>query len=285
MSLSRPTVHLMSRRRICRLFWCYHCQTTVRIMSSSNSGALFCPRCYGQFIYELDYPRPSLLFYYTPPAPARGVTPTLFYTLAAALRLFDSLPVFRITDHRNTTVSDGPAHSPPTSATSNHPDVENSVDSSGVINTGDYFSGPNFNQLIDEITQNDRQGPPPAPSPSIDAMPTATINEQHLSLDGSSQCPVCREDFEVGEQVREMPCKHVYHNECIVPWLRMHNSCPVCRYRLPSQPVNDRESPGEGDTRRRTSRRQDTQENTGASHTTTTTGGAFSNWWRSWFLI
>ena len=32
-----------------------------------------------------------------------------------------------------------------------------------------------------------------------------------------------------------MPCKHFFHNDCIIPWLNRSNTCPLCRYKLPQE--------------------------------------------------
>ncbi|KAH8754799.1 hypothetical protein F5883DRAFT_572427 [Diaporthe sp. PMI_573] len=32
-----------------------------------------------------------------------------------------------------------------------------------------------------------------------------------------------------GEEVTVLPCKHWFHGECVVSWLKMHNTCPICR--------------------------------------------------------
>lgn len=95
---------------------------------------------------------------------------------------------------------------------------------------GDYFSGPGLELLLQHLAENDpnRYGTPPARKEAIDAMPTVTIDEP------SVQCSVCLDDFEVGIEAKEMPCKHKFHSKCIMPWLELHSSCPVCRFELPS---------------------------------------------------
>lgn len=51
-------------------------------------------------------------------------------------------------------------------------------------------------------------------------------------IDASLQCSVCWEDFKLDEPVRKLVCDHFYHTDCIVPWLQLHGTCPICRKSL-----------------------------------------------------
>jgi len=42
-------------------------------------------------------------------------------------------------------------------------------------------------------------------------------------------CLVCRFDFENGDKVKILPCKHAFHVECIDPWLQTHDTCVTCK--------------------------------------------------------
>lgn len=50
-----------------------------------------------------------------------------------------------------------------------------------------------------------------------------------LFTDQKAQCSVCWEDFKLDEMVNQLQCEHIFHNECITPWLELHATCPVCR--------------------------------------------------------
>ncbi|AEC10408.1 putative transcription factor C2H2 family [Arabidopsis thaliana] len=71
----------------------------------------------------------------------------------------------------------------------------------------------------------------------MESLPTIKISSSMLSSassdDSALPCAICREDFVVGESARRLPCNHLYHNDCIIPWLTSHNSCPLCRVELP----------------------------------------------------
>ncbi|KAK4362360.1 hypothetical protein RND71_017601 [Anisodus tanguticus] len=44
-----------------------------------------------------------------------------------------------------------------------------------------------------------------------------------------SECPICLEEFHVGNEVRGLPCAHNFHVACIDEWLRLNVKCPRCR--------------------------------------------------------
>ncbi|KAJ2659470.1 hypothetical protein IW148_004203 [Coemansia sp. RSA 1199] len=47
---------------------------------------------------------------------------------------------------------------------------------------------------------------------------------------GLGACPICLEEFEAGEHLRELPCLHRYHLVCIDTWLVSRSTCcPYCK--------------------------------------------------------
>jgi E3 ubiquitin-protein ligase RNF115/126 len=54
----------------------------------------------------------------------------------------------------------------------------------------------------------------------------------NCQLEGIGDCAICKDEFEKGVDYLEMPCTHIFHPDCILPWLDIHNSCPVCRLEL-----------------------------------------------------
>ncbi|PON64097.1 43kDa postsynaptic protein [Trema orientale] len=52
-------------------------------------------------------------------------------------------------------------------------------------------------------------------------------------------CTVCMDDMLSGTELTRMPCCHVFHGDCIVKWMEMSHSCPICRFELPTE-INDR---------------------------------------------
>ncbi|XP_067370726.1 E3 ubiquitin-protein ligase RNF126-like [Channa argus] len=104
----------------------------------------------------------------------------------------------------------------------------------GVLHSNpmDYAWGANgLDAIITQLlNQFENTGPPPADRDKIKSLPTVRISDEHVA--SGLECPVCKEDYSVGENVRQLPCNHMFHNDCIVPWLEQHDTCPVCRKSL-----------------------------------------------------
>lgn len=48
------------------------------------------------------------------------------------------------------------------------------------------------------------------------------------TLPEDATCAICREDMTPGEPLRRLPCKHVYHRQCIGTALLVRPNCPIC---------------------------------------------------------
>ncbi|GAA0145385.1 ubiquitin-protein ligase [Lithospermum erythrorhizon] len=92
-----------------------------------------------------------------------------------------------------------------------------------------------------------KDGQPPASKASIEAMQCVEVSEDNC--DG--ECVVCLEDWEVGQVAKEMPCKHRFHGDCIEKWLKIHGSCPVCRFNMPVEEDQDVNKKNESENRGR----------------------------------
>lgn len=50
---------------------------------------------------------------------------------------------------------------------------------------------------------------------------------------GCTSCAICHEDYEATDKVIYLKCKHVFHQDCIVPWIaESSDTCPYCRARI-----------------------------------------------------
>lgn len=112
----------------------------------------------------------------------------------------------------------------------------------------EFLMGSGFDRLLEQLAQIEVTGlgrpeNPPASKAAIESLPTIEIGCCHVKSE--SHCAVCKEAFELGSEAREMPCKHIYHSDCILPWLSLRNSCPVCRHELPSERNEAEISPDE----------------------------------------
>ncbi|XP_057483987.1 probable E3 ubiquitin-protein ligase RHC2A [Actinidia eriantha] len=230
-------------------YWCYRCSRFIRVLSQDS---IACPNCNGGFIEEIDAQ--------TRPGPSES-----------RRRRLPAAAMYMIGSGRNSDQGSSPvlrrSRSPfnPVIVLRGPSDAGASEEGGGRVGGFELFSddgagsglrplpasmsefllGSGFDRLLDQLSQIEFNGigrvdHPPASKAAIESMPTIEIGESHIATE--SHCAVCKEAFELGNEVCEMPCQHIYHSDCILPWLSLRNSCPVCRHELPSDGTNSIEA-------------------------------------------
>ncbi|XP_047083045.1 uncharacterized protein LOC124693610 [Lolium rigidum] len=71
-----------------------------------------------------------------------------------------------------------------------------------------------------------------APESVVNALPCKSYKKlvtAQCSAD-LEQCHICLTEYEDGDQIRTLPCKHEFHLQCVDKWLKeVHRVCPLCR--------------------------------------------------------
>eukprot|EP00667_Euglena_gracilis_P013267 EG_transcript_13667 len=77
-------------------------------------------------------------------------------------------------------------------------------------------------------------GPPPTAKDTLAELEQAERPLEAADLVDCKECPICMEEYTVGDRALPLPCHHAFHKDCVLTWLREHNTCPTCRHELPA---------------------------------------------------
>ncbi|KAM3380871.1 E3 ubiquitin ligase BIG BROTHER-related [Capsicum galapagoense] len=110
------------------------------------------------------------------------------------------------------------------------------------IDQEDYNYTAEYELLFEQFAEAESalSGRPPASKIVVRDLPTVAVSKDDLEKNHAT-CAICKDEMNLGEEARQLPCAHRYHGDCILPWLGIRNTCPVCRYELPTDdPVYER---------------------------------------------
>ncbi|KAJ4911039.1 zinc finger (C3HC4-type RING finger) family protein [Raphanus sativus] len=230
-------------------YWCYSCTRFVSVWAEhgATTDGLACPHCDGGFIEEVtDSSSPAAATGLTTPASdeVRSVNSSRRSVIRRrrSSRRPSFNPVIVLQGGGAGEGEEGDAAARERRAFEFYYD-----DGSGSglrplpDSVSEILMGSGFERLLEQLSQIEatgggigRSGNPPASKSAIESLPRVEISGRHLTAEAN--CAVCTEVFEAEEtEAREMPCKHIFHEDCIVPWLSIRNSCPVCRFEIPSE--------------------------------------------------
>ncbi|QCD89567.1 integrator complex subunit 11 [Vigna unguiculata] len=61
---------------------------------------------------------------------------------------------------------------------------------------------------------------------------SAYLANERLLLPEDAECCICLCSYEDGAELHALPCNHHFHSSCIVKWLKMNATCPLCKYNI-----------------------------------------------------
>ncbi|CAH0001306.1 unnamed protein product [Clonostachys byssicola] len=93
------------------------------------------------------------------------------------------------------------------------------------------YSQEALDRIISQLMEANPQSnaAPPASEEALNKLDRRSVDKEMLSRDSKTECSICIDDLKEGEKAIFLPCKHWFHEDCVVLWLKEHNTCPICR--------------------------------------------------------
>lgn len=88
-----------------------------------------------------------------------------------------------------------------------------------------------INRLMEEH-EGARRPADEAAISAIESYPLTSHQISSMKETSTCECSICMGEYSQGTIVKKLPCLHTFHCDCIDSWLRLHNSCPVCRHEI-----------------------------------------------------
>lgn len=91
-----------------------------------------------------------------------------------------------------------------------------------------------LHSVLQMVRQQEERQNAGAEDETIEALPTRT----YAAADGAecaalgTNCQICLEDFREGDELRTLPCFHLFHAKCVDEWLKINSVCPTCRHKI-----------------------------------------------------
>ena len=107
----------------------------------------------------------------------------------------------------------------------------------GMGNFGGMGNQNDLNELIERMLHYRRDNP--TDQAIVSELPETQIDDINKLEEDKKNCVICMEDFKNGDKSTNLPCLHMFHTNCIQSWLKTQNTCPICKFKLTQDNINN----------------------------------------------
>ena len=103
------------------------------------------------------------------------------------------------------------------------------------VGEDDNIINVNFNFLNEDINANNNN------EELINNLPVFKVDEKFMEksqkednkIENFEKCVICMEKYKINEDIKTLPCFHIFHKDCIEQWLKAgKDTCPICKNKV-----------------------------------------------------